>query len=256
MFNTQKIMATYYYQFDRTSSNFNFTTTTTIPDSGYDISEFNGDSRGTPRVADWSDFSSFNTAQFDALVQVFGFGSSYAASVGYLSWDGDPNRTNGNKYYRDLSSNRAYFLGLSWVNDYNLGEHETNLVTSSPLRRLDVGSWRGEKPVLVYFPNYQANGGHSSLIINGSTSVTWDSTNKRFSSSGGSTTLSHNGTTWVINDNGTTSNASLNSSNIGSHVDPASSDLNWQNGFSVSTPSVGAQGDPHINPILGKRYTI
>ena len=247
-------MATYYYQFDRTSSNFNFTTTTTIPDDGYDLSEFNGDSRGTPRVADWSDFSSFNLSQFNKLVDSFGLTSN--SSLGYFSWDGDPSRVNGNKYYRDLSSNRAYYLGMSLGSDYTGGWHSTNTISSSPIKKLHVGSWRGARPVLVYFPNYQANGGHSTLIINNSITTTWDSANQQFSSSGGSTTLSHNGTTWVINNNGTSSTSTLNSSNVGSHVDPASSDIVWQNESSVTIPSAGAQGDPHINPILGDPYTI
>lgn len=248
-------MATYYYQFDRTSSNFNFTTTTTIPDSGYDISEFNGDPRGTPRVADWSDFSSFNLSQFDKLVDSFGLASP-TSSLGYFSWNADPTRSNGNKYYRDLSSNRAYFLGMSLGSVYNGGFPRDNHISSSPIKSLHLGSWRGARPVIVYFPNYQANGGHSTLVINNSITTTWDSANKKFSSSGGSTTLSHNGTTWVINNNGNSSSASLSSSNVGSHVDPASSDIVWQNNSSVTTPSAGGSGDPMIETFDGKNYRL
>ena len=122
-------MANYYYKFDRTSSNFDFTATTTIPDGGYDLSQFNGDSRGAPRVADWSDFSSFNLSQFGQLVDSFGLTSN--SSIGYFSWNADPYRSSGNKYYRNLSSNRAYYLAMSLGSNYIGGWHLTNNVSNA-----------------------------------------------------------------------------------------------------------------------------
>lgn len=245
---------TNYYQFDRTASNFNFTSTTTIPTDGYDLSEFNNDSRGTPRVADWTDFSSFSQSQFDALIDVFGISSSQ--SVGYFSWDGDPNRSSGNKYYRDLISNRAYYLGVSYTTDLTGGWHATNTISTTPIYKLHVGSWQGERPIIVYFPDYQPNGGHDSLSVN-STTTSWDSTNNRFSSADNTVTLSHNGSTWVINDNDVTSTGTINSQDVPSYVDPTSTDIVWQNSSTVTTTSNGgASGDPHITTFGGDRYTL
>lgn len=33
-------------------------------------------------------------------------------------------------------------------------------------------------------------------------------------------------------------------------------DVTYENGYSVSEPSAGAQGDPHIKPLFGQKYTI
>ena len=43
-------MPTYSYKFDLTSSNVSLSSTDTVSNDGYDLSEFNGDPRGTPRV--------------------------------------------------------------------------------------------------------------------------------------------------------------------------------------------------------------
>jgi len=254
--NTQNIMATYYYKFALTSGRQAFSSTDSVPDSGWDLSEFNGDSRGTPRVADWSDLTSFNASQFDVMAEVFGFTAN--SPLGWMSWEDSNQSGHANKYYRDLTANRAYYSVMSIGSNYSGGWHNTKSISSSPIRKFHVGSWyftAGLK-VLAYFPNYKANGGHSSLIINNSTSVTWSDANNRFQSSDGNTTLSHNGTTWVGNVEGTSSTSTLNSSNVGDHVDPVSSDIDWTNNLSVSLPSSGAQGDPHINPLFGNRYTI
>lgn len=242
-------MATYYYQFALTSSTIN---TQPISNSeSYDISEFNNDSRGTARVADWSDLPTSESA-YDIFVEVLGLSND---SNGLVSWDNRASSyQNGSKWYWVSNSRNRFFYFIN--NNTNTGAalHQNTSIASG--KKLSLGSWSGNRRALVYFPNYQANGGHSTLVINNSITTTWDSTNKQFSSSGGSTTLSHNGTTWAINNNGTTSTASLNSSNVGSHVDPASSDIVWQNDSSATIPSAGAQGDPHINPILGSPYTI
>jgi hypothetical protein len=245
-------MPTYYYQFDRTDESVAFTTSSTVSNDGHDISEFNGDSRGAARIADWSDFSSFDEPQFDALVEVFEIPTPYSASLGFFSYDGHAGQAN--KYYK--STGRAYFLGMSWTAYYSGGWHSNNVITATPMRRLHVGSWHGTRPIIVYFPDYKANGGHDSLLINNSTTTTWSDSNNRFQSTDSSTTLTHNGSTWVIYDGVTTSEASLNSSDVASYIDPVSSDLTWQNGSSVDLISSGAGGDPHIDPILGDRYTI
>ncbi len=39
------------------------------------------------------------------------------------------------------------------------------------------------------------------------------------------------------------------------HNDPSNTGIDWGD-CSVTIPSAGAQGDPHINPILGSPYTI
>ena len=250
-------MANYYYQFDLTQNSFENTTITGR--SSYDISEFNGDSRGTARVARWSDISSFSVSDLNAMItslsadhnyiihtyQQLSGSSSYGNNIGWISFSGSFHKFQNSSY-------RHYYASTSDIG----GWHNSLTLSSSPKKELNLGSWHGSQRALVYFPNYEANGGHSALIINNSISVTWSSSNSRFQSSDSSTTLSHNGTTWVINNNGTSSTASLNSSNVGSYVDPASSDIVWQNNSSVTTPSAGAQGDPHINPILGNPYTI
>lgn len=245
-------MPTYYYQFDLTASVADVNSSMTISDSeGYDVSEFNNDSRGTPRVADWGDLPN-SESQYDIFTNVLNLSDN---SSGFISWnDRTSTYQNGSKYYWVQSGNSRFFYFM--VNQSQGAVHATRSFSTSPVKKLTVASWYNDRKVLVYFPNYEANGGHSALIINNSISVTWSSSNSRFQSSDSSTTLSHNGTTWVINNNGTSSTASLNSSNVGSYVDPASSDIVWQNNSSVTTPSAGAQGDPHINPILGNPYTI
>lgn len=242
-------MPTYYYQFAITSSPVDVEPITNL--QSHDIgTEFNNDSRGTARVADWSELPTTESA-YDIFVEVLALSNDSNALV---SWN-DSTYSNGSKWYwvQNGSSNRFFYF-INNNTNANAFLHGNISITNG--KKLSLGSWTSDRRALVYFPNYQANGGHSALIINNSISVTWNSSNSRFQSFDSSTTLSHNGTTWVINNNGTSSTASLNSSNIGSYVDPASSDIVWQNNSSVTTPSAGAQGDPHINPILGNPYTI
>mgnify|MGYP006983835612 CR=1 FL=1 len=254
--NTQNIMAIYYYKFQKTEATWTFTNSSQVSEDGWDISEFDGDPRGTARVADWSDLSSFDENDYDALKEVFGITEN--TGLGWTSFDGDTQRTSGNKYYKaSFNNNRAYYSVISVGTDYSGGYQQTNSISSNPIKNLKIGSWRfANYPALVYFPNYKANGGHSTLIINGSISVNWSDANNRFQSSDGNTTLSHNGTTWVGDAEGTSSTSTLNGSNVKYYVDPVSSDIDWTNSLSVSLPSSSAQGDPHINPLFGDKYTI
>ena len=87
--------------------------------------------------------------------------------------------------------------------------------------------------------------------------VTWNNTNERFEGDDGET-IEHNGTTWVLNvpdESISNCTASIDSEPVGSHIDPASSDITWSCGASI-TASGGVAGDPHIKPIFGKPYTI
>ena len=252
-------MPTYYYPFDLTSTTRSFAGTDTVPSSGWDISEFANDSRGTPKVADWSHIKSFDASEFDAFAEVLGFTES--VGIGWTSYSSDPIRPSdsGNKYYRDLSgNNRAYYSRISIDNDSSSNSGFTvQTITTSPLRAFKIGSWyfpNGLK-VLVYFPDYEANGGHSTLVVN-NTTTTWDSTNERFASSDNNTLLRHDGSTWIIDQNGNTSSASYDSTDVPDYIDPASSDLTWQNDSSVELASAGAIGDPHIRTFDGFKYTL
>ena len=87
--------------------------------------------------------------------------------------------------------------------------------------------------------------------------VTWNNTNERFEGDNGET-IEHNGTTWVLNvpdESISNCTASIDSQPVGSHIDPASSDITWTCGASITT-SGGASGDPHLSPLVGKPYTI
>lgn len=246
-------MPTYYYQFDLTQQTFAVASTNgTVPASGYDVSEFDNDSRGDVRVADWSDLSSFGANDFDAFAEVLGYTSS--ARMGWISYESHTPKIN--KFLKATS--RAFYgtIGMG-VADYDPtgGYHATNTITTDPLRKLKVGSWSGTSKALVYFPDYEANGGHDTLVVNGTT-TTWISTNNRFESTDSNVLLSHDGSTWIISDNGNTSTSSYDNDDVGSYVDPASTDLVWQNSSSVTLPVAQGGGDPHIVTFSGTRYTL
>lgn len=229
-------MPTYYYQFDRTDEKVAFSASSTVSNEGHDISVFDGDPRGTARVADWSDFSSFNQTQFDALVEAFELPTPYNSSLGWCSYDGHAGQVN--KYHK--RTGRVYFFGVSWTEYYSGGWDSNNDITSSPMRRLHVGNWSGNKPIMVYFPNYKANGGHDSLVLNNVAIAYWNNANNRFESTDGLSTLTHDGTTWAIDINGSISLASLDGNNVPSYIDPLSSDIVWQNGSSINLPIKGS----------------
>jgi len=87
--------------------------------------------------------------------------------------------------------------------------------------------------------------------------LTWNSSNGRFEGNNNET-LHHNGTTWVFNASSNGINhctASYEGNDVGPHVDPGDSDIDWSCSATIST-SAGGAGDPHIKPILGKPYTI
>ena len=83
--------------------------------------------------------------------------------------------------------------------------------------------------------------------------LTWDSTNNRWAN--WERYLGHNGTRWEIRYTFNGANF-LNSytENTSSSTDPTS--LDWTNNWTVSSPDAGAQGDPHIKPLFGGKYTI
>ena len=160
-------MPTYHYQFDLTSSSTSIGTSDSVSDSGYDISEFNGDSRGTARVADWSDLSSMNSSEYDVFCKVLGVSAN---STFFVSWD---DRTssyqNRNKYYWYSSRSRPFWARISPTDPG--GWHQTNLINGSlygfGAENFVLGSWSpANLKALVYFPDWKPNGGHETLTIN------------------------------------------------------------------------------------------
>lgn len=97
-------MPTYNYKFDLTSSNVSLSSTDTVSNDGYDLSEFNGDSRGTPRVADWSDLSSMNEAEFDLFTKVL----DIAPDSSFLASSVD-NPVSANDYYWGAGTENRFF---------------------------------------------------------------------------------------------------------------------------------------------------
>ena len=160
-------MPTYYYQFDLTTSSTSIATDGTVSDDGYDISEFDGDSRGTARVADWSDLSSMNETEYDIFLEVL---SLVANSTFYVSWDGrGASYQNRNKYYWYNARARPFWARLSPSSSG--GWHQTNLIDGAlygaESKNIVLGSWSpANLKALVFFPDYVANGGHETLTIN------------------------------------------------------------------------------------------
>ena len=154
-------MATYYYQFDLTTSSTSIATDGTVSNDGYDISEFDGDSRGDARVADWSDLSSMNETEYDIFLEVLGL---VANSTFYVSWDARTSSfQNRNKYYWQQSIARPFWARLSPTSAG--GWHQTNTITGS--KKIVLGSWSpANLKALVFFPDYVANGGRETLKIN------------------------------------------------------------------------------------------
>lgn len=256
-------MPTIYYKFSRTADSLALSNTATPTIDSFDISEFDGDSRGTARMADWADLESQVNSEsaYDAFVDALGFTACDGGSstndqlIGWTSWNGT-NRGNGNKYYyTDSNGSRSFYSVLNMTYGFIHDRNWFSATNATCKKNIGLGSWYGTRKILVYFPNYEANGGHTYLSVN-NTTTTWSSSNTQFESADSSVTLKHNGSTWRITDNSNTYDASYNSADVGDYIDPASSDLTWQSGGSVSLVSAGASGDPHINPILGKPYII
>jgi len=157
-------MPTYSYKFDLTSSNVSLSSTDTVSNDGYDLSEFNGDPRGTPRVADWSDLSSMNEAEFDLFTKVLDIApdsSFLASSVN--------NPVSINDYYWDTGAENRFFSitvcprrEVSYI-DSNVITHSLYDFGSKNIIQDSVSS--ANMKVLVYFPNWEPNGGHQSITL-------------------------------------------------------------------------------------------
>ena len=107
--------------------------------------------------------------------------------------------------------------------------------------------------------------GHSTTLsaTNGviSDTLTWNSSNNRWEGSSVYLTeeyLNPSLRRWKIRENGggetySSSNETFSPDALDEN-DPA--DSTWTNSWVVSEPSGGAQGDPHITPLFGNKYTI
>lgn len=257
-------MPTYYYKFDITP-NQEWNSSSTVSNDGWDVSDFSGGPRGDAQVADYTDFQGFTADDFDQFFEVFGITSGMSFAL--IGWA--VNAWGTSSYYRPgYGGNYAFYMAISIGTKHGSGWHINRPISASPLKEMHIGSWHSHnRPVLVYFPDYEPNGGHNSLYINGTTEVIWNSVTTAFESEDGTKTLSHNGDTWEISGevsalSGSSSTASYDGNDVGDHVDPASEDLVWSGGETVGTEEViapsppSAAGDPHIRPMFGKPYTI
>ena len=145
------------YKFDLTSSTVAIGASDTVPNDGYDISEFDSDSRGTGRIADWSDFSSMTESEYDTFLSEL---SLTANSTFFVSWNSSPYGTGNSYYWNDGTRNRPFWVRISPSGSG--GWHQTNIITGSlydsDSKNFVLGSWPGTLKVLVYFPNAGAAG--------------------------------------------------------------------------------------------------
>ena len=158
-------MGQYHYKFDLTTGTVALGTTDTVPNEGYDLSEFDGDSRGTPRVADWSDVENMTEAQFDLFRDAL---EIVPNSSFYVSWTGHPTYYAGNDYYRETNPNRPFWIRVQPLREG--GWHEENVITYNLYefgsKNIVLGSWSpADMKVLVYFTGWEPNGGHESINI-------------------------------------------------------------------------------------------
>lgn len=113
------------YSFDITTNTITYNST--FSDNSFDLSEFDNDSRGTPRVADWSDIASSITTQsgFDTFMDTLDLEIDNTGTTTNCLWVGasaidtdDLNGFNSNVspnppnryYYVSTSGNRAFFI--------------------------------------------------------------------------------------------------------------------------------------------------
>ena len=252
-------MPTYYTPIARTQNSVSYNQNTdTVPSSGWDVSEYDDDSRGGPRVLDWSDIESMDEGQTDAMAASLGI-TTFGNYLGYISWT-DTTQSTGNKYYFETANTEitlAYRLSFSYDQVHSISPiFDSHTLSTDPQKVFKLKGSSGSDKVLVWFANYQANGGHSTVSVN-NTNLTWNSTNQDFVSNDGNTKLSHNGSTWVVTETSGTSAASYDGGNVTDWIDPTSSDLSWENNTTVSAGgSSGAIGDPHIQTFDGTRYTL
>lgn len=144
------------YKFDLTSSTTSIGASDTVSISGYDISEFDSDSRGAGRIADWSDLSSMNQSEYDTFLAELGITGDDTL---FVSWNASP--YNGNSYYwNDGTRSRPFWARMTPSNPG--GWHETNLITGElygfMADNIVLGSWPANLKTLVYFPNAGAAG--------------------------------------------------------------------------------------------------
>lgn len=165
--------------FDHTSSGYDYDTEG-APTNGYDISEFNNDTRGTAVVTDWNHVKNLDEDGFDDLCSDLDV-TQGTSSFFWISWEDSTYLSggeSGNKYYRDLDTDQGYMLAIAWDSDPKFG-------SSSPSNVIYLNS-RFDRKALYLAPR----------------------------------------------------------------------NLSIARKVMVSFVSAGAQGDPHINPIFGSRYTI
>lgn len=145
--------------FALTTNTFNFTSTTTIPGTGYDLSEFDGDSRGTARLADWSDLKDMTADQFDSMVEDLSLGSQWRDVVGYISWEDSTfldNGESGNKYYRDPTSGSNVAYSLYLMNAFGflpvMPKHDDVTITGGTgYKYIHLSHHTGARKLLVTF---------------------------------------------------------------------------------------------------------
>jgi len=144
--------------FALTNNSFTFTSSSTVPASGYDISEFANDSRGTARVADWNDFKNMDADQFDDLVSDLSLSDPFGGVVAFISWQDSTflsSGESGNKYYRDPStgSNVGYLLHVNRNTNQLHVQYEANdiISTSGSEKELVLTGLTQIKPILVVF---------------------------------------------------------------------------------------------------------
>lgn len=167
--------------FDITTGTTTFESPFTFTDTSFDLSEFNNDSRGTPRVADWNDIVTHiqDENDFDSLLSHLsitinseslwiGAADTTGFSLGTLSTNVSPNPESDFNYVElddqtgaDIS--RAFFFKAT---NFNIGHISQTYAT---LKKLNVASVlqtadsaNRTKQALVYFPN--PPGGSGSAI--------------------------------------------------------------------------------------------
>lgn len=108
--------------------------------------------------------------------------------------------------------------------------------------------------------------GHSTQFTvkkNGSTedTITWNQTNNRWEGSSLFLllTIVSDGKRWQIQEFDGALNGSIvavGNTFTNGETNNSPADSTYNNGYSVTEVSAGAQGDPHIDPLFGNKYTI
>lgn len=166
------------YRFDITTNTVTFETTLT--DSSFDLSEFDGDERGTARVADWSDIQSEITTEsdYDTFLSTLNLtinssslwiGASGVDTSTLQRFDTDTSPNPPTRYYyvadhinqvEGNTTNRAFWMGPR--TDQSGHEQET-YSTFKRISLFSVLDTQEEstriKKALVYFPTTGGNGG-------------------------------------------------------------------------------------------------